>query len=157
MNIKQIKALAQILAQNDLSALEINEGETYIRLERTVAQPAAQAGAVLVAPPMPAAAAQPAQEAPASAPVEDPGVDFNDVFEAKSPLVGVFYAAPSPGAEPFVRVGSRVKKGDVLCIVEAMKLMNEIQAERDGEIVDICAHDGDVVEFGQTLFKLYER
>ena len=157
MNIKQSKALAQILAQNDLSALEINEGETHIRLERTVAQPAAQAGAVLVAPPMPAAAAQPAQEAPASAPVEDPGVDFNDVFEAKSPLVGVFYAAPSPGAEPFVRVGSRVKKGDVLCIVEAMKLMNEIQAERDGEIVDICAHDGDVVEFGQTLFKLYER
>ncbi|HIV27883.1 MAG TPA: acetyl-CoA carboxylase biotin carboxyl carrier protein [Candidatus Ornithocaccomicrobium faecavium] len=157
MNIKQIKALAQILAQNDLSALEINEGETHIRLERTVAQPAAQAGAVLVAPPMPAAAAQSAQEAPASAPVEDPGVDFNDVFEAKSPLVGVFYAAPSPGAEPFVRVGSRVKKGDVLCIVEAMKLMNEIQAERDGEIVDICAHDGDVVEFGQTLFKLYER
>lgn len=157
MNIKQIKALAQILAQNDLSALEINEGETHIRLERTVAQPAAQAGAVLVAPPMPAAAAQPAQEAPASAPVEDPGVDFNDVFEAKSPLVGVFYAAPSPGAEPFVRVGSRVKKGDVLCIVEAMKLMNEIQAERDGEIVDICVHDGDVVEFGQTLFKLYER
>ena len=157
MNIKQIKALAQILAQNDLSALEINEGETHIRLERTVAQPAAQAGAVLVAPPMPAAAAQSAQEAPASAPVEDPGVDFNNVFEAKSPLVGVFYAAPSPGAEPFVRVGSRVKKGDVLCIVEAMKLMNEIQAERDGEIVDICAHDGDVVEFGQTLFKLYER
>ena len=84
-------------------------------------------------------------------------MDFNDVFEAKSPLVGAFYAAPSPGAKPFVRVGSRVKKGDVLCIVEAMKLMNEIQAERDGEIVDICAHDGDVVEFGQTLFKLYER
>ena len=157
MNIKQIKALAQILAQNDLSALEINEGETRIRLERTAAQPVAQPGTVLVAPPMPAAAAQPMQEAPASAPVEDPGVDFNDVFEAKSPLVGVFYAAPSPGAEPFVRVGSRVKKGDVLCIVEAMKLMNEIQAERDGEIVDICAHDGDVVEFGQTLFKLYER
>ena len=157
MNIKQIKALAQILAQNDLSALEINEGETRIRLERTATQPVAQPGTVLVAPPMPAAAAQPMQEAPASAPVDDPGVDFNDVFEAKSPLVGVFYAAPSPGAEPFVRVGSHVKKGDVLCIVEAMKLMNEIQAERDGEIVDICAHDGDVVEFGQTLFKLYER
>ena len=154
MNIKQIKALAQILAQNDLSALEINEGETRIRLERTVAQPAAQAGAVLVAPPMPAAAAQPAQEAPASAPVEDPGVDFNDVFEAKSPLVGVFYAAPSPGAEPFVRVGSRVKKGDVLCIVEAMKLMNEITAELDGEIVEVCAASGDVVEYGQTLFRI---
>ena len=157
MNIKQIKALAQILAQNDLSALEINEGETRIRLERTAAQPVAQPGAVALMPPAAAMVAQPAQEAPASAPVDDPGVDFNDVFEAKSPLVGVFYAAPSPGAEPFVRVGSHVKKGDVLCIVEAMKLMNEIQAERDGEIVDICAHDGDVVEFGQTLFKLYER
>ena len=154
MNIKQIKALAQILAQNDLSALEINEGETHIRLERTVAQPAAQAGAVLVAPPMPAAAAQSAQEAPASAPVEDPGVDFNDVFEAKSPLVGVFYAAPSPDAKPFVAVGSKVKKGDIVCIVEAMKLMNEISAEFDGEVVDICVHNGDVVEYGQTLFKL---
>lgn len=152
MNIKQIKALAQILAQNDLSALEINEGETHIRLERTVAQPAAQAGAVLVAPPMPAAAAQPAQEAPASAPVEDPGVDFNDVFEAKSPLVGVFYAAPSPGAEPFVRVGSRVKKGDVLCIVEAMKLMNEITAEEMGTVREVCVKDADPVEFGTVLF-----
>ena len=152
MNIKQIKALAQILAQNDLSALEINEGETHIRLERTVAQPAAQAGAVLVAPPMPAAAAQPAQEAPASAPVEDPGVDFNDVFEAKSPLVGVFYAAPSPGAEPFVRVGSRVKKGDVLCIVEAMKLMNEIAAEEMGTVREICLEDATPVEFGTVLF-----
>ena len=152
MNIKQIKALAQILAQNDLSALEINEGETHIRLERTVAQSAAQAGAVLVAPPMPAAAAQSAQEAPASAPVEDPGVDFNDVFEAKSPLVGVFYAAPSPGAEPFVRVGSRVKKGDVLCIVEAMKLMNEITAEEMGTVREVCLEDATPVEFGTVLF-----
>lgn len=106
---------------------------------------------------MPAAAAQPAQEAPASAPVEDPGVDFNDVFEAKSPLVGRVLRRAFAGRGTVVRAGLAREKGDVLCIVEAMKLMNEIQAERDGEIVDICAHDGDVVEFGQTLFKLYER
>ena len=153
-NIKQIKALAQILAQNDLSALEINEGETHIRLERTVAQPAAQAGAVLVAPPMPAAAAQSAQEAPASAPVEDPGVDFNDVFEAKSPLVGVFYAAPSPDSKPFVAVGDTVQRGDTLCIIEAMKLMNEITSDIDGEIVEICVGNGQVVEYDQPLFRI---
>ena len=156
MNIKQIKALAQILAQNDLSALEINEGKrasAWSGRPRSPWRNLARVGRATHAGGGRATHA----EAPASAPMDDPGVDFNDVFEAKSPLVGVFYAAPSPGAEPFVRVGSHVKKGDVLCIVEAMKLMNEIQAERDGEIVDICVHDGDVVEFGQTLFKLYER
>jgi acetyl-CoA carboxylase biotin carboxyl carrier protein len=69
--------------------------------------------------------------------------------------VGVFYAAPAPEAEAFVKVGDKVKKGDVLCIVEAMKLMNEITSTHDGEIVDICITNGAVVEFGQTLFKLY--
>lgn len=71
-----------------------------------------------------------------------------------SPMVGVFYSAPSPQSKPFVEVGSRVKKGDVLCIVEAMKLMNEITAELDGEIVEVCAASGDVVEYGQTLFRI---
>ena len=74
--------------------------------------------------------------------------------EIKSPMVGVFYSAPSPDADSFVRIGDIVKKGDVLCILEAMKSMNEIQAERDGKIIDICANNGDVVEFGQILFKL---
>lgn len=74
--------------------------------------------------------------------------------EVKSPMVGVFYSAPSPEADSFVRIGNTVKKGDVLCILEAMKSMNEIQAERDGKIIDICANNGDVVEFGQVLFKL---
>jgi acetyl-CoA carboxylase biotin carboxyl carrier protein len=107
---------------------------------------------------MPVAPA-PAQIAiPEPEPVEktqDVGVDFNDIIEVKSPLVGVFYAAPSPEAEPFVKVGDRIKKGEVLCVVEAMKLMNEITATHDGEIVDICITNGAVVEFGQTLFKLY--
>ncbi len=70
-------------------------------------------------------------------------------------MVGVFYAAPAPGAQPYVSIGSKVKAGDVLCLIEAMKLMNEITAEKDGEIVDICAQDGQIVEFGQTVFKIF--
>ena len=104
---------------------------------------------------MPSAAPVAAPAAPAPAPAaEETNVDFNRTREIKSPMVGVFYAAPSPDAKPFVEVGSKVKKGDVVCIVEAMKLMNEISAEFDGEVVDICVHNGDVVEYGQTLFKL---
>jgi acetyl-CoA carboxylase biotin carboxyl carrier protein len=73
-------------------------------------------------------------------------VDFNNIIEVKSPMVGVFYSAPSPGSEPFVKIGDRVKKGDVLCIIEAMKLMNEILREHEGEIVDICAENEQIVE-----------
>ena len=145
MNIRQIRELAQILSENELSSLEITEGELHIRMER---------GRAAAVP-----AAQPVQEADTAIPPRaqeqrDAGVDFNHLTEVKSPLVGVFYAAPSPDAAPFIKVGDAVKKGDVLCIVEAMKLMNEIVAETDGVVVDICANNGDVVEFGQTLFKL---
>lgn len=151
MNVRQIRELAQILRQNGLSAIEISEGEFRVKLE------SAATGAVM----MPVASVtmpEPVQIAPQPEPAEktqDVGVDFNDIIEVKSPLVGVYYASPAPDAEPFVKVGDKVKKGDVLCIVEAMKLMNEITATHDGEIVDICISNGAVVEFGQTLFKLY--
>ena len=149
MNIKQIRELAQIAAENGLSAIEIAEGENRVRIERAVSAPAAIP--TVVSMPM----AAPAAPAPAPAPAaEETNVDFNRTREIKSPMVGVFYAAPSPDAKPFVEVGSKVKKGDIVCIVEAMKLMNEITAEFDGEVVDICVHNGDVVEYGQTLFKL---
>lgn len=149
MNIKQIRELAQIAAENGLSAIEIAEGENRVRIERAVSAPAAIP--TVVSMPM----AAPAAPAPApAAEAEETNVDFNRTREIKSPMVGVFYAAPSPDAKPFVEVGSKVKKGDVVCIVEAMKLMNEITAEFDGEVVDICVHNGDVVEYGQTLFKL---
>lgn len=147
MNVRQIRELAQILRQNGLSAIEVTEGEYHVKLE------CATPGAAIL-PPAPA----PAQIVQRPEPAEkgqDGGVDFNDIIEVKSPLVGVFYAAPAPDAEPFVKVGDKVKKGDVLCIVEAMKLMNEITSTHDGEIVDICIQNGAVVEFGQTLFKLY--
>ena len=145
MKIKEIRELAEILSQNGLSALEVVEGDTRIRMERSAA-PASVPRPVEAAAPAPAKDAEPDGQ--------DSGVDFSKLTEIRSPLVGVFYAAPSPEAAPYVKVGSTVRKGDVVCIVEAMKLMNEIVAEQDGTIVDICAHDGDVVEYGQTLFKM---
>ena len=144
MRIDEIRELAAIMRESGLSAIEIDECGAHIKLER-----AASAAPVAIAPAP--VAAEPAPAAPHS----EGGVDFNDVVEIKSPLVGVFYAAPSPDSEPYVKVGDHVKKGDVLCIVEAMKLMNEITATQDGEIVDICAQSGSVVEYGQTLFTLY--
>lgn len=153
MKINDIKALAELVSKNNLSALEYSEGETHLRIEnapRTVTAAPAQA-APAAAPAAPAAA--PAVEA-APVAAADAGADFNAAKMVTSPMVGVFYASPSPTDPPFVTVGSKVKKGDVLCIIEAMKLMNEITAEEDGEIIDICATNGSVVEYGQILFKL---
>lgn len=150
MNIKQIKSLADILKESDLSVLDISEGELHIHMERGTA--AAPAAVVAAAPAVVLTETAPAE----SLLPEDRSseLDFNDAKDIKAPMVGVFYSAPSPGATPYVSIGSKVKKGDVLCIIEAMKLMNEITSDFDGEIVDICAMDGDVVEYGQPLFKI---
>lgn len=153
MNTKPstVKALALLMQEAGLTSLEIKETDFYIKLEKSL--PAQSTQAVVQQPVLPAV---PVAEVPAAVPVQDddPGMDFNNVKLVSSPMVGVFYAAPSPDREPFVSIGSHVKEGDTLCIIEAMKLMNEITAECDGEIVDICASNGDVVEFGQTLFKI---
>ena len=122
--------------------------------------PAAAAGADAPAVPAPTAPAAPA-DAPAAAPAptlstaDGTPCDSSRVTEVCAPMVGVFYAAPAPGAEPFVRVGSKVKKGETLCILEAMKLMNEVVVERDGEVVEICVNDGELVEYGRVLFRIY--
>jgi len=144
LNIKQIKSLAEILKESDLSVIEVCEGENKVRLERSVINHVAHSVTEI-----------PKQPAIKKEKENDTAINFNNVTEIKSPMIGVFYCAPSPDSEPFVKIGSKVKKGDVLCIVEAMKLMNDITAEVDGEIVDICAEDGQVVEFGQTIFKIY--
>ena len=153
MNLRQIRELVRLLESSGLSVLEIEEADLRVRLEK--GQAARSIEPVLPALPQAVPAALPVETAPAPAPVADGTVDFNRLKEVKSPLVGIFYAAPSPGAEPFAGVGSRVKKGDVLCVVEAMKLMNEITADADGEVIDVCVQNGQVVEFGQILFKLY--
>ena len=163
MNIQDIKELARVMQETGLTSLHVTEGALDIHMERK--------GSAVVEPVqpvvMPAAVEQPtAPAAPQQAAVENQPqiqneapvgstIDFNHITEVKSPMVGVFYAAPSPDAQPFVQVGSKVKKGDVLCIIEAMKLMNEITAEQDGEIVDICVKSGEVVEYSQTLFKIF--
>lgn len=152
MKMSDIRTLAELVEKHGLTALDYAEGEAHIRIERT---PAPVTAAVPAAPAAPAAAPT-AAPAPVAEPVkdEDAGADFNAAKMVLSPMVGVFYASPSPSDPPFVTVGSKVKKGDVLCIIEAMKLMNEITAEEDGEIIDICAANGSVVEYGQILFKL---
>ena len=153
MNLRQIRELVRLLESSSLTVLEIEEADLRVRLEK--GQTAGLVQPVPAALPQAVPAALPVETAPAPAPVADGTVDFNRLKEVKSPLVGIFYAAPSPGAEPFAGVGSRVKKGDVLCVVEAMKLMNEITADADGEVIDVCVQNGQVVEFGQILFKLY--
>lgn len=153
MNLRQIRELVRLLESSGLSVLEIEENDLRVRLEK--GQTAGLAQPVSASLPQAVPATLPVEAASAPAPVADGTVDFNRLKEVKSPLVGIFYAAPSPGAEPFAGVGSRVKKGDVLCVVEAMKLMNEITADTDGEVIDVCVQNGQVVEFGQILFKLY--
>lgn len=144
-NIDEIKEFIAVLEDSSLSVLELqNENGSKIRLEKP--QVAVQAASVVQAAPAPQSA--PAQTAPTAAPVADSGKTIN------APIVGVFYAAPSPNAQPYVSVGKQVKKGDTVCIIEAMKCMNEIQAEEDGEIAEILVKDGELVEYGQPLFKI---
>lgn len=156
MNLEEIRTLAEIMSENGLTAIEITEGESNIRLEKNppACVPAAPMPIPAVMPAAPVQAAS-AAEAPAQESAAPASGSFSNLTEVKSPMVGVFYDSPSPEADPYVKVGDKVKKGDVLCIIEAMKLLNEITAEQDGEIVDICAHNADVVEYGQTLFKIF--
>ena len=146
MELEKIASLSQILNDGGLTLLEVEEGNLRIRLEKnsttviTAAPSTAPAGAVV----NPENITSPV----AAAPKEAAGKAI------LSPMVGVFYQAASPTSEPFVAVGKRVAKGDVLCIIEAMKLMNEIESEFDGEITEILVQDGETVEYGKPLFKI---
>ena len=137
MNEEDIRKYAVLMQELGLTGLEVTENDRVVRLERTPAAAAAPQPPEVVQFP-----------APPAAPAAEPGVDVC------SPMVGVFYAAPAENAEPFVKVGDRVKKGQTLCIVEAMKLMNEIMAEQDGEILEICVENGQVVDYGCRLFRM---
>ena len=156
MNLEEIRTLAEIMNDTGLTTIEITEGETNIRLAKNPPAPACVPAAPMPMPAvMPAAPAAPAAAAPAEAAPATPGAgNFSNLTEVKSPMVGVFYDSPSPEADPYVKVGDKVKKGDVLCIIEAMKLMNEITAEEDGVIAEVLVDNGQVVEFSQPLFRL---
>lgn len=169
MEIKDIRELAKVLEESGLTSLEFDDGDSKIKLEKNPGAgtqtvfvngaaggaangacaggpgDAAVSGGAGTAGDSPVSAASAATQETASAAEGEP---------VKSPMVGVFYASSSPEAGPYVSVGSRVKKGEVLCIIEAMKLMNEIVAERDGEITEICVPNGQLVEYGQTLFRM---
>ena len=162
MEFDKVKELATRLENSSLTKLRLEEDGTVLELEAelpqqlvSVAAPAVAAPATAAPAPSAPPAPAPAAPAPSSGDSDDAPYDMSKLTLVKAPMVGVFYAAPSPGADPFVHVGSKVKKGDTLCVMEAMKLMNEVVAEVDGEVVDVCVEDGDLVEFGGTLMKIY--
>ncbi len=143
-DIEYVEKLAKVLAENELTEISLEDGEQAITLRKeVVVAPAAIAPAAV-----PQAA--PAVQAPA-APAPSASEPAKKGTPITSPMVGTFYSAPSPDAKPFVEVGQTIAQGDVVCIVEAMKLMNEIEAEISGKIVEICVKDGQPVEFGQVL------
>ncbi len=144
MDIRKVKKLIELLEESDINEIEIKEGEESVRISRAssvIAAPVMQAAPAPVAAPV----AAPAAAAPVAA---APVIDGHAVT---SPMVGTFYGAPSPGAAPFVQVGQSVKEGDVICIVEAMKMMNQIEADKSGIITAVLVEDGDAVEFDQVL------
>ena len=142
MDIRQIKKLIDLLSESDLSEIEVRSGEESVRLSR---------GTVIQAPPVAPAIPAPAAGAPAPQEAQSKSEDSDHKNAVCSPMVGTFYRAPAPDAEPFVQVGTKVSKGDVVCIVEAMKMMNRIEADRSGTVKSILAENADPVEFGQPL------
>lgn len=156
MDSKRLAEIADVMEDRGLTRVRVEEPDgTAVELERaSAAQPVAvpmpmpsTMAAPVAAPATAPTAPESAVQAPTAAP-EPQGV------EVTAPMVGVFYAAPAPGDEPFVHVGSKVKAGETLCIIEAMKVLNEVTAEADGEVLEICVADGDLVEFGSCLMRI---
>lgn len=156
MDLRKIKKLIDLLESSDLSELEIKEGEETVRLSRTpqgMAAPQPVAAPPQAAAPAPAPPAQP--PAAASAPADktdDTAGDTPDGHVVKAPMVGTFYAASSPDAEPFVKVGQKVSAGDTLGVIEAMKMFNQIEADKAGTIAAILVENGEALEFDQPMF-----
>ena len=154
MDIRKVKKLIELLEESGIAEIEISEGEESVRISRySTAQSAptiVQSAALPAAP----VAAVGASEAPA--PAVGPIETSRQGHEVTAPMVGTFYAGPAPGAKPFVEIGTEVAIGDTLCIVEAMKMMNQIESDAGGRIVSILVENGDPVEFGQVLFIIEE-
>lgn len=147
MDIRKVKKLMELLEQSGMAEIEIVEGEESVRISRYGDAPAPAAAPVAVAAaPISAPIAPSTAEAQSTEPAAS--VDGHPIT---SPMVGTFYSAPSPTSDPFVQVGQHVNQGDTICIVEAMKIMNQIEADQSGTVTEILCNDGDAVEFGQTL------
>ena len=150
MDLRKLKKLIDLVEESGIAEIEVTEGEEKVRITRSLAA----APQALYAAPAPIAAAPvaaaPVAPVPAPAPIAAPAADLGNA--QKSPMVGTFYRAPSPASPAFVEVGQNVKAGDTLCIIEAMKLMNEIEAEKSGVVKAILVDNGQPVEYGEPLF-----
>ncbi|MFN3165161.1 MAG: acetyl-CoA carboxylase biotin carboxyl carrier protein [Pseudohongiellaceae bacterium] len=150
MDIRKVKKLIELLEASDVAEIEIKEGEEAVRISRNSTSAPAPVAA-------PAAAPAPAAAAPAAAAIEEPAAASQPATKGKlinSPMVGTFYRSPSPSSPAFVEVGTHVKAGDVVCIVEAMKMMNQIEADTTGVVEAILVEDGEPVEFDQPLISI---
>jgi acetyl-CoA carboxylase biotin carboxyl carrier protein len=165
MNQKELKELIDFLIEKDISEFELERGDVKVRIKRGGDSPAPViAHAMPIASvPMPVSVASPAPAAasssppPAAASATPPAAAEEELHQVKSPIVGTFYESPAPGAPPFVKPGDQVAAGQVLCIIEAMKLMNEIESDVSGEIVRALVNNGQAVEYGQPLFAVRPR
>ncbi|AMW86092.1 MULTISPECIES: acetyl-CoA carboxylase biotin carboxyl carrier protein [Pseudomonas] len=152
MDIRKVKKLIELLEESGIDELEIKEGEESVRISRHSKTPAQQFYAPQMQAPAPAAA--PVAAAPVAAAAEAPAAPKLNGFVVKSPMVGTFYRTPAPTSPAFVEVGATVKVGDTICIVEAMKMMNHITAEKAGVIESILVENGQPVEYDQPLFTI---
>ncbi len=148
MDLRKLKTLIDLVSESNVSELEITEAEGKVRI---VKGGGAMVQQVMAAPMMPAVAAAPAGAAAPAAPAEAAAAVAQG-HTVKSPMVGTFYRSSAPGAKAFVEIGSQVKEGDTLCIIEAMKILNEIEADKSGTVTQILGENGQAVEFGQPLF-----
>ena len=150
MDIRKVKKLIELLEESNIAEIEIHEGEESVRISRHGSAPVFTAPTSMGAP-MYAAPPQPPAEAAVKGEVNEPEMSGHLI---KSPMVGTFYEAPSPGSKAFVTVGQRVNAGDTLCIIEAMKILNQIESDRSGSVKKILAENGQPVEYDQPLFTI---
>lgn len=145
MDIRKVKKLIELLEESDVAEIEIHEGEESVRISR-----ASSIAPTVVAAPVAAAPAAPV--AASAEPAEAPAASEPEGHIIRSPMVGSFYRAPSPGAKPFVVEGQSVSSGDTLCIIEAMKILNQIESDKSGKVVEVLVENGQPVEYNQPLF-----
>lgn len=151
MDFNEIRKLVKLVEGAGITSLEIEEGELQIRIEK--AAPVYSSPAPM-APAAPYAVQAPPAAPPAAAPVAAPEAPASNLIEVRAPMVGTYYQAPNPESEPFVRVGDSIRPGQTLCILEAMKIMNEIEAEVSGRIAEILIENGQPVQFDQVLYRI---
>jgi acetyl-CoA carboxylase biotin carboxyl carrier protein len=151
MDLRKLKTLIDLVSESNVSELEITEAEGKVRIVKgPVGAPMAVAAPLMVAAPVPGASADGSAAAPATPAAAEPAAISGHIV--KSPMVGTFYTAASPEAKPFVQVGSVINEGDTICIIEAMKILNEIEADKSGTVTRIMVVNGQAVEYGQSLF-----